>query len=408
LKLPYYLALFIYLILQIGVTSQLSAQSFFSTTINGKSRSYLVAQPKGENLNQPLLIVLRSGTIKSLEQNAMDSIWQSLTTSSTLVFPVALGGKWNCEDSVKENYDVLFLSTLISEVYGSFHINRNKVYLISDEDGLCLSEQFYSKNTKSISLLPFVATNEEAARKANSFSNKEDNQQLGYELYKKTKLYLGDEEKDKADSIKMNTWGRRLTVEFHMGDFSLMNLVRTNVSDKTRMGISNISNVIGVQVTKWMDNSLGWYADLSYLNVASKEDFSFSSSGLSGELGFGFIVPLSFGLKYGFGNHPFRPYFLLGSGPMLVSAVGGRITSSGGGIPDPNNLSGDITPIIRITSQLTLGSGFDIRLSKRFLLSGQFLYIHSANFKSVGKIEAVKGFSTNLSIGFIFGANRLN
>jgi hypothetical protein len=408
LKSPHRLTLYFYLLFQLAIASRVSAQSFFSTVVNGKSRSYLVAQPKGENLNQPLLIVLHSGTIKSLEQNATDSVWQALTTSTTLVFPVALGGKWNCEDSVKENNDALFLSTLISEVYGSFHINRNKVYLISDEDGLCLTEGFYSNNTKSISSLPFVATNEEAVRKVNSFSNKEDNQQLGYELYKKTKLYLGDEEKDKADSIKMNTWERRLTVEFHMGRFSLMNLVRTNISDGTRMDISNISSVIGVQITKWMDNSLGWYGDLSYLNVASKEDLSFSASGITGELGFGFIVPLSFGLKYGFGHHPFRPYFLLGSGPMLVSAVGGRITSSGGGIPDPSNLSGDITPIIRITSQLTIGSGFDIRLSKRFLLSGQLYYLHSANFKSVGKIEAVKGLSTNLSIGFIFGANKLN
>jgi hypothetical protein len=387
---------------------QLSAQRFFSKAVNGKSRSYLVAQPKGESLNQPMLIVLRLGTIKVLEQNATDSIWQSLTTSSTLVFPVAVGGQWNCDDSEKENNDILFLSTLISEVYGSFHINRNKVYLISDEDGLCLTEKFYSKNTKSLSSVPFVATNEEAITKVNSFLAKEDNQQLGYELYKKTKLYLGDEVKDKEDSIKLNKWERRFTIEFHAGSFSLMGLVKTNISDKTRMDISRITNMIGVQVTKWMDNSLGWYADLSLLNIASKEDFNFTSSGISGELGFGYIVPLSFGLKYGLSHHPFRPYFLLGSGPMMVMAVGGRVTSSGGGTPDPSSLSGDITPIIRITSHVTIGSGFDIRLSKRFLLSGQFLYMHSANFKSVGKIEAVKGFSTNLSIGFVFGANRLN
>ncbi len=355
-----------------------------------------------------MLILLRSETVKGLEQNAADSIWQLLSTAATVVFPVALDGKWKCEVSDKGDNDISFLATVITEVHSSFHINRNKVYLISDEEGLCLAEKFYSKNMKSISSLPFAASNKGAVTKVNSFLDNEDNQQLGYELYKKTKLYLGDEVKDREDSIKMSKWERRFTIEFHAGGFSLMGLVKTNISDKTRMDISNISNVIGVQVTKWMDNSLGWYADLSYLNIASKEDFSFSSSGITGELGFGFIVPLSFGLKYGFGNHPFRPYFLLGSGPMLVSAVGGRITTSGGGIPDPNNLSGDITPIIRITSQLTIGSGFDIRLSKRFLLSGQFLYMHSANFRSVGKIEAVKGFSTNLSIGFIFGANRLN
>jgi poly(3-hydroxybutyrate) depolymerase len=216
LKSPHCLALFICLVLQLAIASKLSAQNYFSTVVNGKPRSYLVVRPKGEGLNQPMLIVLRSGTIKSLEQNATDSIWQSLTTSSTLVFPVASGGKWNCEGSEKENNDILFLSTLILEVYGSFHINRNKVYLIDDENGQCLTEKFYSKSTKSLSARPFGATNKLAVAKVNSFFEKEDNQQLEYELYKKTKLYLGDEKKERDDSIKMNKWEKRLTWEdFH-------------------------------------------------------------------------------------------------------------------------------------------------------------------------------------------------
>ncbi len=406
MRVSYYYSFWVILLFQIVVVFPLSAQSFFSTVIEGKSRSYLVVQPKGESLNQPLLIVIRSGSIKTLEKAAADSSWQDLLSPSTLVFPLAIGGKWDCDNTTQAANDAQFVLNLIPELYSTFHVNRNKVFLISDEATNCLSDRIYSFKPDVISSTPIVTDNRQAVLKVNSGLMDDKNYELKYQLYQKTRLYAGDEVKDRQDSIQLNTWERRFTIEFHAGSFSLMNIVKTNISDKTRMDISQISNVIGVQITKWMDNSLGWYADLSYLNVASKEDFNFTSSGISGELGFGFIVPLSFGLKYGFWNHPFRPYFLLGSGPMLVSAVGGRITSSGGGVPDPSSISGDITPIVRITSQLTIGSGFDMRLSKRFLLSGQFYYLHSANFESVGKIEAVRGFSTNLSIGFIFGANK--
>ena len=115
------------------VVFPLSAQSFFSTFVKGRSRSYLVVQPKGESLNQPLLIVIRSGSIKTLEKAAADSSWQDLSSSSTLVFPLAIGEKWDCENTTQAENDVQFVLTLIPEVFSSFHVDRNKVFLISDE-----------------------------------------------------------------------------------------------------------------------------------------------------------------------------------------------------------------------------------------------------------------------------------
>ncbi len=390
-------------------------QSVFTTEVSKINRGYLLTQSRDNRPNQPLAIVLHSNGSFALASFRNEAFWKKLKKPATIIFPMAINNQWNCDEGINQNNEVLFIKKIIEEAYSNYQIDRNRVFVIAEGECFCVAEAFSRRYPKMVTALvrgkEFIPTDLSIINQSDSLANIKIDSALHYELWKKPEDHLRDLKKEREDSIKRNRWDKRTTLEFGSGGFAMMGSVKTDIDDKTYMDISDAHQQLELTVTKWMSDSMSWFINATWLRVPQKQEVKFTYQGsrilLKGEGGGGAIVPVTVGFKYAFNRNSFRPYFLLGTGATAVVVLGGKFKTTSLSI-DPSAIQDDVESEIRTVFHLMLGSGCEWRLNKRIILAGHVRYLHSSQFESAGQINAVKGFSTSIGLGWIFGANKLH
>lgn len=62
---------------------------------------------------------------------------------------------------------------------------------------------------------------------------------------------------------------------------------------------------------------------------------------------------------------------------------------------------------MRMVFHTSIGTGIDLRVTKRFTAGAHLRYLHSANFESAGEVDAIRGFNLNVGLGYIINANSM-
>lgn len=374
------------------------AQRVFVKNIDGVNRSYLYYQSQdisSAGSNKPLLIVLHKNGSDARE--AYQHLTQGITSKDFIVlFANGFKNYWSCHpDSVLN--DAAFLKTMIADAYDNFHINRNRVYLLHDSSNECTSAGFRREYPDS-GIQNFALKNYDDKE----FSRTVENIQFS-RLHSANRFSLWDDplinkKMNFIDSLKNYRLHNRWVIDYRIGGFTWLPSAKTGVVDETYMDLSKAHAYMGFTVTKWMNDSLAWFVDAGTLKVPKKKDMA----GTRMKVGGGMIIPFTLGVKYAFFRRPFlTPYGLIGAGFTSVILAGARF--------NPANITPGQLPNLksgsRIAFQMMLGSGFDIRLSKRIMVGGHARYVHSAKFKTLGEVHAVRGMDLSASIGFILNAN---
>lgn len=380
------------------------AQRFFITPMGDINRVYRLshAYTDEQMVNAPVILWLFSDAQSLKAIPAQDSIWKRVNRPVVMLLPSPAKEVWTCSDEVKLQNNVAFLQTILGEVYTNFHIDRNRVYIVSDAPSKCLAESFVNRFPQQATLVPTAASTVVSVDGMIDLANTIlDIQPSSTPVFKKWENPLFNPEAHKAeveDSIKRVRWERRVSVEFRMGGLYLLPSVRSE-KDKTYMNIRDAHSVLDLHVTSWMNDSMAWFVDIGWIKLPQKQEVD----GVRIEAGGGMILPITVGFRYAFHRSKTRPYILLGTGPMAVMVFGGRFSTS----INPDYIKNKIKAEARTAFHTTLGTGIDGRLSKRILTGVHLRYIHSSEFESAGAVNAIRGFTASFSVGYILGANRL-
>jgi hypothetical protein len=389
------------------------AQSAFLTSVNNQGRSYLITQSHGSSPNQPLVIILHPNNSSAQLSFRKESLWKSLRLPATIAFPLAVSGNWNCNEGMETENDILFLKKIIDESHNNFLIDRNSVFIIGEEDSYCLAEEFKKKYNRLVTAIVRNnhATDVTVINKGDSLTNLKEIVLPEFELWQKPVAPGRNDTKEREDSIKLTKWDNRTVIEIRAGGFKMLNQVKTGIDDKTYMDISDAHQLLDLNISKWMSDSIAWFSNIAWLKVPQKQEVKFTYQGtgvlLKGEGGGGAVVPITAGLKYALHKYTLRPHFLLGTGPMIVVVAGGKFRTTSTNL-DPSAVRNNIESEVRTVLHMMLGTGCEWRLAKRIMAGGHLQYIHSAQFESAGQVNAIRGFSAQIGLGFICGANRLN
>jgi len=380
-----------------------NGQRVFLTGIGGKDRIYHLshAYTDAQVINAPVVIWLY-GSLQDIRTIVYhDSVWKKVNVPVVMVFPLPAKDSWQC-DSISLNRDVLFLHTILGEVYDNFRIDRNRVYIAADTASRCLAEKYIAAFPKNAILSGQPIHDGISAQQmidlTTALLEMKSSAAPEYSLWKNP-LYNEEVHRiEMEDSIKRVRWQGRVSLEFRTGGFYLLPGVRTK-KDKTYMDISDARSVLDLHLTSWMNDSMAWFFDIGWIKVPQKQEMD----GVRIEAGGGMILPITVGFRYAFYRYRTRPYILLGTGPIPVIVFGGRFGTN----IDPEYIQTKIKAETRMAFHTTIGTGFDFRLGKRILTGAHFRYIHSSEFESAGAVKAIRGFTGSASIGYIFGANRL-
>jgi hypothetical protein len=405
-------AIIFLLIILISVSKLSQAQNAFITTVNGKNRGYLLTQSKDTSPNQPLIILLHQKGASALTSYRTTAFWKKLSKPTTLVFPMTKDSIWSCDDSKDTENDLLLLKQLIQEGYENFQIDRNRVYIIGEGESYCLAKLFKERYPQlvnaTVHFKPTADTN--LLTTGNDLINQPVDNNTSFELWKRPEQPGRDYKKEHEDSMKLAQWHKRTAVEIRMGRFAMLNHVKTGIDDKTYMDISNAQQLIDLSLSKWMNDSIAWFVNIAWLRVPQKQEVKFTYQGtnvlIKGEGGGGAIVPITVGFKYALHHYQLRPYVLLGTGLTIVAVLGGKFKTTSINI-DPSSIRNNIEAEIRVVSHIVFGSGCEWKLGKRIILGSHIQYMHSAQFKSAGQVNAIKGFSTSIGLGYVFGIKKL-
>lgn len=380
------------------------AQRVFITNINGVNRSYLLYSNTANydmNTNKPILILLHENGKFGKDAYAK-AAWKSVKEPAIFVFPNAVKGVWDCTNDSTSVNDIEFLRKIISDTYQNFHIDRNRVYVLGSTVNECLITQFKVQNPKisasfsrweqsSTDSLKAVRDVEQALRTVTKADS-------SYALWEDP---LRPKRLSPIDSLKGFRLHNRIVVEVRYGAFGMMGSARTWITDGTYADFYKARSVLDVHVTKWMNDSVAWFVDVGRIQVPMSQEVTGSGTIKSGG---GMIMPLTLGFKYALPRVKAHPYFLLGSGVIQAMAFGGKINPgsmpAAGARPNFNNE-------MRMVFHTTIGTGIDLRFTKRFTLGAHLRYIHSAQFKSAAKVDAIRGFNLNVGLGYIINANSL-
>lgn len=389
-------------------------QSSFTIKIDNHNRGYLLTTSGSEAPNLPLVIILHPDGSNARETFHSESLWKKLSRPAVLVFPLSVNNRWICQDSTSSTADQKFLSAIIDQAYDNYHVDRNRVYIIASGDGYCISQDFYNSYPKKVTRVfeysVKVGGNEDSITPVlDRFIPTAAEKEMGYQLWRKVRLDSVREEKAKIDSIKANRWARRTTFALKASRFFMLPTVNTGIDDKTYMDITNVRTLYTFEVTQWMNDSMAWFVDVSWLKIPNKQEVSFDFNGanttIKGEGGGGAIIPLSVGFKYALHHNAFRPYFELSTGPMAVTVIGGKFRANSTNM-DPSQIASDLKSESRLVMHITLGTGYEWRLGKRIYNTAQLKYIHSGQFDSVGQVNAIKGFSIAFGLGYVMGIKK--
>lgn len=394
---------FFFVIIMTFTAKPSSGQRVFLTGIAGKNRIYHLshAYTDAQVTNAPVILWLYR-SVKDIRTVVLhDSVWKQINTPAVMIFPLPATDSWKC-DSTSLNDDITFLHTILEEVYDNFHIDRNRVYIVTDAASRCLAEKFTAAFPRQAILnRQHIQAGITAGQMIDLAGTVLEQKSAATPVYAMWKNPLYNEEvhrMEMEDSIKRVRWEGRVSVEFRTGGFYLLPGVRTK-KDKTYMDISDARSVLDLHITSWMNDSMAWFFDIGWIKVPQKQEMD----GVRIEAGGGMILPITLGFRYAFYRYKTRPYILLGTGPMPVIVFGGRFGTN----IDPEYIRTKIKAEARMAFQTTIGTGFDFRLGKRILTGAHFRYIHSSEFESAGAVKAIRGFTGSASIGYIFGANRL-
>lgn len=396
---------FTFFLFLISLPTLLSAQRIFTVTVKGENRTYLYAQKSSnkEEANQPLVIVLHPGQENAYAAyKSLKAHWDTLEQPVHLAFPNAINSKWDCEPQYGIVNDAELIHTIIEDAFTNFHINRNKVYVLFGDGSSCLSDVYQSLYPNTVSgTSHFKAIDSTLVTQVNHFlevkQEKETPKEQSYALWRPPVTDLEPKE-DPMDSLIKHTLHKRWVLTLHTGRLFLLGNVKTDISDGTYVDLSDANAFLGLQVTRWMNDTIGWFFDISRLKVPETQ----VSSGNVNAMGSGVVMPITIGFKYAFMYGKFRPYAFLGTGPMTLMVFGGRLYSSGStGMMRPS-----MNHEMRTVFHTSLGGGADVRIGRYVILGGEVRYIHSAEFDSAGSIDAIRGFNFNISASFILNADR--
>ncbi|HEY0750649.1 MAG TPA: hypothetical protein VGD26_05820 [Chitinophagaceae bacterium] len=397
------------------MSQQAFSQSAFTTRISDHDRGYLVYQTHTSTPNQPLAIILHSNRSFALASFRSDAVWKEVGRPTTIVFPMAINSYWNCDDGTGRDNELLFIKRIIEEAHNNYLIDRNRVFIIAEGGCYCVAVAFKQKYPRMVNSIvrskEFVQTDQSIIRKTDSLARIKMDSAMYYELWKRPEDMLRDYQKEREDSIKRSRWQGRTTVEVGKGGFKMLGGVKTDIDDKTYMDISDAHQQLDLDIARWMNDSVAWFVNVTWLMVPKKQEVkrTYQGSGIliKGEGGGGAVIPVTAGLKYAFHRKLFRPYFLLGTGLTSVIVVGGKFRTTNM-VVDPSAIQDDVESEVRTVMHIMLGSGCAWRPGKRASIGAHLRYIHSSQFESAGQINAVRGFSASVGLAWMFGVNKLN
>jgi hypothetical protein len=392
------------------ITNQVSvAQSVFTTQSNGRNRAYLGVQSRGAAPNQPLIIITHSNQSTALRAFGADSFWKQMRVAATIIFPIATNNEWNCDSAAARNDDLAFFMQIIEEAYQNYRIDRNRVFIILQGDTHCLGQQISDQVSGIVHTNDYPPAGRSLINRCDSLASVPGN--VKFALWSKQEAPGVDPVEIRIDSIRRKRWDKRWSVELGSGTFFMLPSVKTNVDDKTYMDISDSRRQLDVTATKWMNDSMGWFLNLTWLRVPQKQELKVTYQGsgilLKGEGGGGAVIPLTLGFKYALRKGMSRPYVIFGTGITSVIVLGGKFKTTSINI-DPTLLKSNVESEVRLTTHVVIGSGYDWRLGKHIVVTGQLTYMHSSKFESAGQINAVRGVALNLQMGWIFGVNKID
>lgn len=401
-------------LLVLACGNQSIGQRLFSINTNPHTRGYLITMSGRELPNLPLIIILHANGSSALQTFCSESLWKNLSIPAILAFPIAKNENWGCQDSTESYSNQNFLSLLIEHAYENYKVDRNRVYIIASDEGYCFSQNFYKSHSKMVAAVFEYSPKQEADEKSivtaiNLMIRSAPEKDMGYQLWKKTDLDGISDEETRIDSIKRNRWERRMTIAVKASRFVMLPVVKTGIDDKTYTDMSDVKRLYILEATKWMRDSMAWFINVGWLKVPKKQEVSFEYNGatasVNGEGSGGAIFPVAIGFKYALHRYEFRPYFQLGTGPMVVFVAGGEFTTSSTTL-DPAAVRDKIKSELRLVMHFSLGSGYEWRLGKHLYNTGELKYLHSGRFDSIGQVNAIKGFSIGFGFGYIMGIKK--
>lgn len=374
------------------------AQRSFVALIDQQPRSYNVIHlnSNDETYNLPLIILACDGDFKSYPGYMSG-------TGIVIAKPNGIQTTQGCADATMLQRNITFLETVIQDTYSNFKTDRNRVYIISDRKHTCLADSITDRKPGLVTKVIRLATDElitDAISRAVSPSPIASSPaEPKYALWKKTVLQDAEQQRlAREDSIRRHRWAKRTTLEFRMGRFDMLGSVKT-AGDQTYMDVTDAHTTQDIHITRWMTDSTSWFVDIGRLKVPQHQEFN----GARIEMGGGMIFSITYGLRYTFYRRKLRPYVMLGTGPLSFMVFGGRFSEN----TDPQQIRHQIEAEVRMAMQTKIGIGIEGRLGKRIALGAHAVYIHSSEFKSAGSVNAIRGFSNSLSIGYILGANKV-
>lgn len=375
------------------------SQKVFLSHLNDQDRVYLYSSTTTAP-NQPLVILLDTNSSDLSKVLTSSEIWSAVPPEVNFVFPRSVDDAWECADSIKLYRDIAFINQMIADVHANFKINRNQVYLISSDQSTCTADAFKqaypNQIAHSIGLQPDELTPEKISTEIEQLLSSDYQSKNSFALYKNPDFQSAF---DPLDSLKKHSYNKRWILKLHSGGLYIIGSARKEISDRTYMDIANSHNFTGLELAKWMNDSLAWYVDVSRLNVPMKQDLSSYTVTTGG----GTVISATGGLKYRLVRHYFfQPYVMVGTGSTLIFVAGGKIATNSTSV----NFRDKIDSETRVTWQNTVGLGVDMRFGKRIVLGGLTQYLHSTKFKTAGSINAIRGFNFTFSAGYVLNANK--
>ncbi len=400
----------VFILVLLGLPRFVQAQRVFVAKSGSINRTYINYTTNGDKTispNLPVVVVLPPSGDDARKTFASNGAWLASRRPAVFLFPNPGENQWRCADSTRADQDTDFIDLIIKETYSNFHIDRNRVYLLGNNQQACLIERLKKKypHLVAYSLTVDQRTLSDSTTMAKVISELlagNYRSEADHELWKNV---AGTGGMTRVDSIKEFTWHRRIVLEFRPGLFFMNSSVKTGITDKTYMDISNSHSTFDIHLTKWVNDSIAWFVDIGRLKIPQKQEID----GDLLETGGGMVFLFTAGFKYALPRHKYRPYISLGTGVIPVMIFGGKLStlSMGSGSGPPSSRPTSIKAEARVALHTTLETGFDWRFGKRLVLGGHLRYIHSGNFDTAGKVNGIKGLQVNGSVGYIFNANRV-
>ncbi|MBE9463849.1 hypothetical protein ACFP1I_08375 [Dyadobacter subterraneus] len=383
---------------------QSSAQRIFVNTIGGVNRSFLYYSNSSTNdyrSSRPVVIILHKSGETAREAFAK-TVWKYIKEPTILIFPNAVNKIWDCKDEASADHDIEFLKFILEDTYNNFHHDRNRVFIFSEKSSECIAQKFRQKYPKLLNdYQTWIQTNKNDSLSAlgsvQSLLEKTVKTDTTYSLWDNPAVR---KKMDPIDSLKEYRLHNRVILEVRYGGFAMLGSVHTGITDGTYAKLYNAHSFLDIHLTKWMNDSIAWFIDIGRLKVPQTQE---TTAGGSLRTGGGMVMPLTIGLKYALPRVRAHPYFLLGSGVVQVLVFGGKMSPGAVSSGARPNLNSEV----RMVFHTTIGTGIDLRFAKRFTLGANLRYIHSANFESAGKVDAIRGFNLNVGLGYIINANSL-